>query len=77
MATIEEKKVGISGPLEAYSKQLFENIWQVKGKYYVKPIGNGRMHGLLFPNSNLEMHYSTSPILLSYSFELCAAVRCQ
>jgi hypothetical protein len=25
----------------------------------------------------LEMHYSTSPILLSYSFELCAAVRCQ
>jgi len=45
MATIEEKKVGTSGPLEAYSKQLFENIWQVKGKYHVKPIGNGGMHG--------------------------------
>jgi hypothetical protein len=44
MATIEEKKVGTSGPLEAYSKQLFENIWEVKGEYYVKPIGNGRMH---------------------------------
>lgn len=45
MATIEEIKVGTSGPLEAYSKQLFKNIWHVQGEYYVKPIGNGRMHG--------------------------------
>jgi hypothetical protein len=64
------------GPLVPW-KHIQNDCSRTKGNIVSNQLGMAECmdRELLFPNSNLDMHYSTSPILLSYSFELCAAAR--
>jgi hypothetical protein len=76
----KKRKWGPLVPWKHIQNNCSRTFGKSKGNIMSNPLGMAECmdRELLVLNSNLEMHYSTSPSLLSYSsFELCAAARYQ